>query len=65
MHDCWYFTGKCYHYVDFGCEGLPEGQQPVDDVLLQDESGNQITIQIPDAQLYASNLNEGDEYWME
>lgn len=50
---------------DFGCEGLPEGQQPVDDVLLQDESGNQITIQIPDAQLYASNLNEGDEYWME
>ena len=50
---------------DFGCEGLPEGQHPVDDVLLQDESGNQITIQIPDAQLYASNLNEGDEYWME
>jgi len=21
MHDCWYFTGKCSHYVASGCEG--------------------------------------------
>ena len=20
MHDCWYFTGKCFHYVDAGCQ---------------------------------------------
>lgn len=20
MHDCWYFTGKCFHYADIGCE---------------------------------------------
>lgn len=20
MHDCWYFTGKCFHYVDAGCD---------------------------------------------
>ncbi len=20
MHDCWFFTGKCFHYVDVGCE---------------------------------------------
>ena len=20
MHDCWYFTGKCFHYVDVGCD---------------------------------------------
>lgn len=20
MHDCWYFTGKCYHYADIGCD---------------------------------------------
>lgn len=20
MHDCWYFTGKCFHYVDYGCK---------------------------------------------
>ena len=22
MHDCWYFTGKCFHYVDVGCQGF-------------------------------------------
>lgn len=21
MHDCWYFTGKCFHYVDVDCDG--------------------------------------------
>ena len=20
MHDCWYFTGKCFHYIDVGCD---------------------------------------------
>lgn len=20
LHDCWYFTGKCYHFADIGCE---------------------------------------------
>ena len=20
LHDCWYFTGKCYHFLDNGCE---------------------------------------------
>ena len=20
MHDCWFFTGKCFHYVDVGCD---------------------------------------------
>lgn len=20
LHDCWYFTGKCYHFEDVGCE---------------------------------------------
>lgn len=22
MHDCWCFTGKCFHYVDVGCDGF-------------------------------------------
>ena len=22
MHDCWYFTGKCFHYIDVGCDGF-------------------------------------------
>lgn len=25
MHDCWYFTGKCYHFVDVGCEKFVTG----------------------------------------
>ncbi len=25
MHDCWYFTGKCFHYIDVGCEGFKTG----------------------------------------
>lgn len=25
LHDCWYFTGKCYHFVDFGCDRWKTG----------------------------------------
>lgn len=25
MHDCWYFTGKCFHYVDCGCTRYTNG----------------------------------------
>jgi len=25
MHDCWWFTGKCFHYVDVGCEKFMTG----------------------------------------
>lgn len=25
MHDCWYFTGKCFHYIDFDCDGFKNG----------------------------------------
>ena len=25
LHDCWYFTGKCFHYADIGCEGFKFG----------------------------------------
>ncbi len=25
MHDCWYFTGKCCHYVDCGCDKFTRG----------------------------------------
>ena len=50
---------------DFGCEGLLEGQQRMDDVILRDNDGNEVTVQIADDELYAKNLNEGDEYWTE
>ena len=22
LHDCWLFTGKCFHYIDVGCDGF-------------------------------------------
>lgn len=25
MHDCWYFTGKCFHYVEEGCQKWQQG----------------------------------------
>ena len=25
MHDCWYFTGKCFHYVDVNCTKFTSG----------------------------------------
>lgn len=25
MHDCWYFTGKCFHYADIGCDRFQTG----------------------------------------
>ena len=25
MHDCWWFTGKCFHYVDCGCDRFMTG----------------------------------------
>lgn len=25
LHDCWFFTGKCFHYADVGCDGFMRG----------------------------------------
>lgn len=25
LHDCWFFTGKCYHFADIGCEKWKTG----------------------------------------
>lgn len=25
LHDCWFFTGKCFHYADIGCERFKQG----------------------------------------
>ncbi|MBQ8894624.1 MAG: glycosyltransferase [Clostridia bacterium] len=25
LHDCWFFTGKCFHYVDVGCDRFIQG----------------------------------------
>ena len=45
---------------DFGCEGLPEGLVRMDQVILQDEEGVRITVEVADAYLYEQRIDEGD-----
>ena len=45
--------------ADYGCEERPAGYVPQVLVILQDEAGNQIEREVPDADLYAKNINEG------
>lgn len=45
---------------DFGCEELPEGQKYCVDVILQDNETNEnITISVPDAELYEKCIDVG------
>ncbi len=45
---------------DFGCEGLPDGTEPCCDVLLEDtESGEAVTVKVPDAELYQKGITVG------
>lgn len=42
---------------DFGCEGLPDGQELCCEVLLENqESGERITVKVPDALLYEKEI---------
>ena len=53
---------KVIHIIepDFGCEGLPAGSIRMDQVILQDEEGMQVTIEVADAYLYEQQIDEGD-----
>lgn len=45
---------------DFGCEGVPEGEEICCEVVLENaDSGEIITLKVPDAQLYAKCIVEG------
>ena len=45
---------------DHGCEGIPEGEEPRDQVLLRTEAGEEHWTRIADAVLLNQNWNEGD-----
>ena len=50
---------------DFGCEGRPDGIEPVDRVLLKKGSnGEEIFVKERDALLYEMDINEGDELFL-
>ncbi|SES77867.1 hypothetical protein SAMN02910413_0863 [Pseudobutyrivibrio sp. C4] len=46
--------------ADYGCEERPAGYVPQVLVILEDEAGNQIEREVPDADLYKRDINEGD-----
>ena len=46
--------------ADFGCEERPEGYGAMALLYLRDENGNELTMEVPDADLYASDINAGD-----
>ena len=45
---------------DYGCEGVPEGQEPMCSVLIQDSKGNEQWVKLSDTYLTENNLSEGD-----
>ena len=45
---------------DYGCEGVPEGQEPMCSVLIQDSKGKERWIKLSDSHLTENNINEGD-----
>ena len=45
---------------DYGCEERPDDYVAMDKVILQDETGDEIKMEIPDKELYEKDINEGD-----
>lgn len=48
---------------DYGCEGVPDGQEPMVKVKLRDESGSVLWITESDALLYRLGIDEGDRVY--
>ena len=46
--------------ADFGCEERPEGYQLQVLLRLRDEAGQEIDMEVADAELLAKDINEGD-----
>ncbi len=51
---------------DFGCEGLPDGQEYYVDVILTDiDTNKNITVQYSDNELYRKEIVPGDKVTFE
>ncbi len=48
--------------MEYGCEGIPEGQEPKVEVTIETKDGSQFIMQIEDSLLYKLELNEGDSF---
>lgn len=51
---------KQIYEADFGCEGMPDGSEIQAEILLRSEDGEEISVMVPDGELYDKNINEGD-----
>ena len=45
---------------DYGCEERPDDYVAMDKVVLRDGEGQEILVEIPDAELYEKDINVGD-----
>ena len=45
---------------DYGCEERPKDYMLLDKVILRDENGQEIEMDISDKELYQKDINEGD-----
>lgn len=51
--------------MDFGCEGLPEGEEYCAEVtLLNERDSSTIRLKYADAELYRKNINIGDSVYL-
>lgn len=45
---------------DYGCEGIPDGEEPMCSVLVRDENSSEKIIKLSDRYLTENHLNVGD-----
>jgi hypothetical protein len=45
---------------DYGCEGIPDGEEPMCSVVVRDENNSEKTIKLSDRYLTENHLNVGD-----
>ena len=50
---------------DYGCEERPADYIAIDTVILTDADGNDITVKVPDKELYAKDINVGDSVFVD
>ena len=49
---------------DYGCEGVPDGEEPMCSVVVRDENGEENTLKLTDSYLTENGLNIGDSFYI-
>lgn len=55
------YTVKAIYEADYGCEELMPNEEPMVDVVLEDEKGSEQIVSEKDSRLYDLNINIGDK----